>query len=337
MIKPDTITVEFKDNDKFHVCWDSTVPGYPVSVYLGRSGDEFSTDTPVAETCGTRLPVSGLNGTARPYFYLKGEKGDVHIAGQRCLPFQGAFNFRDMGGYRTQDGRRVKWGALYRSGHLSEMTEQDLTYFAGLNIGLVCDFRRKDEQDLAPNRLPGEASIRVADIPIHTGSQESFIEKFETGKTSREDMMGVMKEINAIYARSHAPAFAAMFEQILAAPPGAVLIHCTAGKDRTGFGTALILWALGVDRETIMEDYLLSRVYFPIDRALERTAEKYAGSVDAPFDPRIMIPVFEVHRDYLNTALTGMEKKSGTIDRYFSEAMGINRQMIGAVKDRFLY
>jgi protein-tyrosine phosphatase len=337
MIKPGSITVELKNHNEFHVGWDATVPGYSVSVYLGRTEDEIDPDSPVAITCETRVQVAGLNSNTRPYFYLKGEKGDVHIAGQRCLPFQGAFNFRDMGGYPTRDGHRVKWGALYRSGHLSEITEHDLAYFTKLDIGLVCDFRRKDEQDLAPNRLPPGSAIRVANIPIHTGSQQSFIEKIATGKTSREDMMGVMKEINAIYARSHAPAFAAMFEHILAAPRGATLIHCTAGKDRTGFGTALILWSLGVDRETIMEDYLLSRVHFPLDRALERMAQKYAGTEDSPFDPRVMIPAFQVHQDYLNTALTGMEKKSNTIDRYISEEMGITRQMIAALRERFLY
>ena len=337
MIKHGTITVEWQHDGDFLVRWATTVPGYPVSVSLGRTPDEIDPDKPAAATRKTWVRVPGLNGSVRPYFILKGENGDTHIAAQRNLPFAGTFNFRDMGGYPAQDGRRVKWGALYRSGHLSEMTEQDLTVFSDLDIGLICDFRRKDEQDLAPNRLPPGSSIHVANIPIHTGSQQSFIEKIETGKTDRKNMMGVMKQIYTNYVEAHAAAFAVMFDHILAKPAGAVLIHCTAGKDRTGFGTALILWALGVDRETIMQDYLLSRQYFPIDMALERAAQNYDRLGGASFDPKVMIPVFEVQPEYLNTAFSEIEKRFGGMDAYLGKEIGITPEIIATLRKRYLY
>lgn len=263
-------------------------------------------------------------------------KIEVEKEKSRCLPFEGAVNFRDMGGYENKEGRRVKWGKLYRSGHLAELTDKDLAYFKTLNIRLVCDFRRKDEQDLEPNRLPQSGETQTVNVPIHTGSSQSFLENIQTGRTGRKDMMAVMHGIYTKYVNDHADAFAEMFRHILAAEDGAVLIHCTAGKDRTGFGSALILSALGVEKELVFQDYLLSLKCFPIERALERVVRKYTVPEVVRFDAEIMRPVYEVHPDYMNTAFDLIENQFGSVTGFLEKRLGVTEDMRGRLKDRYL-
>ena len=255
---------------------------------------------------------------------------------RRCLPFEGTSNFRDMGGYENNEGRTVKWGVLYRSGQLSQLTRKDQECFASLNIGLVCDFRRKDEQEMEPNRLPPDDGIQTVNVPIHTGSSQSFIENIQTGKTSRHDMMAVMKGIYTQYVHHHADAFARMFQYLLNAGDRAVLIHCSAGKDRTGFGAALILSALGVDKKTVFQDYLLSLTCYSIEAALERVAQRYGVFQDISFDPEIMRPVYEVHPDYLNTSFDLIEKEFGSVRQYLENRLRVTEDICLQLKDRFL-
>jgi protein-tyrosine phosphatase len=303
---------------------------------MGYSADNFDFSNPIIKTSYKEALVKDLDGNHRPYFCLKGDSGDKQIVAQRNLSFEGAYNFRDMGGYINNEGRKIKWGLLYRSGHLSELTEKDQQFFQRLNIGLICDFRRIDEREIAPSRLPPQNSIKVASLPIHTGSRQSFIEKIQTGKTSRQDMMGVMREIYMNYANNHADAFSDMFANILNSSERAVLIHCSAGKDRTGFATALILSTLGVGKDVIMKDYMLSRQYFPIDIALARATQNYAPDESIMFDPQIMLPVYEVQPEYLNTSFQEIERQFGTIESYLYHQMGVTKEMANELKERFL-
>lgn len=230
MVKSESIRIELSNNGEFKIKWKSSIADYPVTIYSGLSADKIDFNKPLIKTSKTEAFVPGLDGSFRPYFYLKGENDNGQVVAQRCLSFEGAYNFRDMGGYPNKDGRRIKWGLLYRSGHLSELTENDLKYFQGLNIGLICDFRRKDERDIAPSRLPLQNSTKVASLPIQTGSQQSFIEKLDNGKTSRQDMMGVMIDIYTNYVNNHADSFSEMFKHMLDTKDNAVLIHCTQAK-----------------------------------------------------------------------------------------------------------
>jgi protein-tyrosine phosphatase len=127
-----------------------------------------------------------------------------------------------------------------------------------------------------------------------------------------------------------------MFANILNSSERAVLIHCSAGKDRTGFATALILSALGVGKDVIMKDYMLSRQYFPIDIALARATQNYAPDESIMFDPQIMLPVYEVQPEYLNTSFQEIERQFGTIESYLYHQMGVTKEMANELKERFL-
>ena len=325
--------VESTADGGYFLQWATHTPGIPVTVYSGPSSKLIDFSTPLATTTQTEINLSGLNKGFRRYFYLQTDQEGM-LVGERRLPLSGAKNFRDLGGYEGADGRCIKWGLLYRSGRLDELTEADQDYFSSLNIGLICDFRREDEQIKCPSRLPEGNDINRVDLPIVAGSNERFLEELEARQTNDDVMKGIMEDIYLDFARNQTGPYGEMFSHMLNVDGEGMLIHCTAGKDRTGFGTALILAALGVPCDTIMSDYLLTMRYFPIEHEMRTMAEKYEVPLD--FYMQTMRPVFEVHPRYLRAAFDEIEKEYGTMDDYLREALGVSEKMQTELKAKFL-
>ncbi|MCB1844773.1 MAG: tyrosine-protein phosphatase, partial [Halioglobus sp.] len=199
--------------------------------------------------------LSGLRPASRHYFRLRDQHGNEVLATERKLGMQGTPNFRDFGGYRTRDGRAVKWGFLYRSGQLSGLSDQDVSLLESLDIDLVCDFRRLEEQQGDPSRLPCARPPKVASLPIVPGSNSRFFEEVADSAGDPQAMFDFMLEINRDFAEAQSDTYGRMFREILALQDARFLVHCAAGKDRTGFAAAIVLLALGVERDVVMRDY----------------------------------------------------------------------------------
>lgn len=243
---------------------------------------------------------------------------------QRHLALEGAPNFRDLGGYETSDGRRVKWGRLYRSDDLAQLTDADVARVAELGIQLVCDFRAESERQAEPDRLPSADPPDVAALPI---GAESFLvndlrERIRTGDLEGLDLRAMMIEGNRQFATTFAPQYAAMFERIAQPANLPALVHCTAGKDRAGFASALILSALGVPRETVMADFLLTNHYTAAaterQLLLIRVFSLFRADADA------LRPLFGVEPAYLDAAFEAIEAQHGTFDAYRRDALGLD-------------
>ena len=189
--------------------------------------------------------MSGLEPASRHYFRLRDQHGTEVLAAERKLGMQGTPNFRDFGGYPTVDGRWVKWGFLFRSGQLSSLSDQDVELLASLKLDLVCDFRRLEEQENDPSRLPANNPPRIASLPIIPGSNSRFFEQAEGQMGDRQAMFDFMLEINRDFAEAQTEAYARMFREILEVEDARFLVHCAAGKDRTGFAAAIILIGAG--------------------------------------------------------------------------------------------
>jgi len=243
---------------------------------------------------------------------------------KRHIVLDGAHNFRDLGGYATADGRHVKWGLLYRSDSLSELSEDDLAKLRGLGIELVCDFRSAAEKIEEPDRLPAVDPPSV--LPLEIGA-ESFLvsdlrERIVSGNLAGLDLRAMMIEGNRQFATTYAPQYAAMFERITQAANLPALVHCTAGKDRTGFASALILTALGVPRETVMEDFLLSNHY------TAGAAERRLWMIELfslfRADSDALRPLFGVEPAYLEAAFDAIAAKHGDFDSFRRSALGLD-------------
>ncbi len=238
----------------------------------------------------------------------------------RRLPFVGTPNFRDLGGYPTEDGRQVKWGYLFRSGQLSQLNADDQRLLHSLQLDLVCDFRRPEEQERDPSLLPDPGPVLVS-LSISPGSNDSFFTEATEMNVDRQAMFDFMVEINRDFALGQKVAYSSMFDHLVQKQPTRMLFHCAAGKDRTGFAAAIILLALGVPREQVMEDYLLTADYFLPQQELSRLAGKYEMELPA----ETMLPVLEVHPQYLQAALDAIDEQFESIDHYLEDVLGMDR------------
>ena len=252
---------------------------------------------------------------------------------ERHVALEGAANFRDLGGYATEDGRTVKWGTFYRSDALAELTASDLETVGELGIRLVCDFRGPKEWQAAPDRVPETDPPEIAHLEIWDPSFDAsgFREMLSEGVPDDMDLGQVLVDGNRSFATRFADRYAAMFERLI--EPGALpaLVHCTAGKDRAGFASALILRALGVPLDTVYEDYLLTNHY---------TAERIEKGIFMAelfsfwsLDGERLRPLLGVERRFLEAAFEGIDAEYGDFDAFRREALKVSDVQLAALRE----
>ncbi len=330
MLITDAVHIWREAEGDYHIEWEASHPDTEVTV------EPLAADSGVSAHYAERpsyVRVSGLPPASRHRFRLRDQHGTEVLATERKLGMDGAPNFRDFGGYRGLDGRRVKWGYLFRSGQLSSLSARDVDLVHSLQLDLVCDFRRIEEQQDEPSRLPGQRPPRVASLPIVPGSNTEAFEHSDYDWGGREAMYNFMVGINRDFVEQQAQTYARMFREILALDEARFLVHCAAGKDRTGFAAAIILLALGVPRQVVMQDYLLTERFFRPQRELQRIREKYQME---HMDEEAILPMLEVHADYLEAALGAIEREYGSVERYLQQALDVGPAELEELRRRYL-
>jgi len=330
MLISDAVHIWRESDGDYHIEWQASHPDTRVTVEpLTPSGAveaHYSEDS-------ERARLSGLEPASRHYFRVSDQHGTEVLATERKFGMQGTPNFRDFGGYRTADGRQVKWGFLFRSGQLAALSDQDVDLLGSLELDLVCDFRRLEEQQSDPSRLPEQQRPRIASLPIIPGSNARFFEEADNELGGRDAMFDFMLEINRDFAEGQNSTYARMFKEILDVDDARFLVHCAAGKDRTGFAAALILLALGVPRDVVMRDYMLTARFFDPLREIDRLQQKYAME---HMDHESIMPMLEVHEDYLARALEVIEQNYESVEAYLAEALGVGPAELAELRDRYL-
>ncbi len=248
----------------------------------------------------------------------------------RFVPIAGALNFRDFGGYSTTDGGRVRTGCLFRCGALAFIRKSEWPAFERLDIGVICDLRREDEVATMPTPDAHPFHCRVH-IPVAPGSSGQLSDSFSNTGHTREDRAAFMKAITREIARDHSGAWRRLFRELLG-NDGAFLLHCTAGKDRTGFGTALIHSALGVSETDIFSDYLLTNSATELfDYMIPRFRESYGDTID---EASIRL-VAGVRREFLEAAFDQIRQDHGSVTGYL-DFIGVDRNIRRELKKRFV-
>ena len=243
----------------------------------------------------------------------------------RRLYFSGAKNFRDLGGYQTLDGRTVRWGMLYRSDNLHNLTDADLTRLSALGLDRVIDFRSEREQSEQPDRLPATGSIRTVHIPINDASTSIWYEEHDEFLKNIEnaDPARYLTQTNVELATRFTPEVRRFLHEVHAARGNPVLFHCAAGKDRTGFAAALLLRILDVPMKTILEDYLLTNQYYLPSRTWELLRMRLLkGALYAD----VVRGFMEIQPAYLQAAFDAMEREHGSFEGYLRNALGLTGQ-----------
>jgi protein-tyrosine phosphatase len=302
----------------------------PVVVCVGEHPDAIDHARPVAVVSeGRRVLLRGLDPGVRHYVHVAvgGEAGVV--AAERLLPFEGTLNFRDLGGYRGRGGRRVRWGVVFRSDALSELTDADLRLVSRLGLRVVHDFRWDDERQRAPSRLPADAGLRavVRTIGSPPAEQADVLDLVMAGRMDDlgvDFMVGLYREMLA----ESAPTFGALLTSL--AQPGQLpaLFHCTAGKDRTGIAAALLLGLLGVPDDTVLDDYELSTRY----RSNRRISELRPRLEAAGVDVERVRPFLSAQREVMETSLRELEAEHGSMLGYLTGPAGVSGPTIDRLR-----
>ena len=240
----------------------------------------------------------------------------------RHLNLAGASNFRDLGGYLARDGRAVRWRQIFRSNHLGHLTGADVEVLRGLGVRRAFDFRGTEERATA---ICGVEDIAVHSLPVEPTVVAALRARLAAGvPLSSTDALEVMRDSYRNYVRQNTPAFRTLFAHLVGdhAP---LVIHCTAGKDRTGFACALILHALDVPDDVISEDYLLTNRYYRRDPS---------ASGDLPEEVKQVLA--SVEASFLSAAFEAISADYGTLEIYFSEGLRLGAAGRAELKARYL-
>jgi protein-tyrosine phosphatase len=240
----------------------------------------------------------------------------------RVWRLQGASNFRDLGGYPGRGGRPLRWRRLFRSDHLGGLTPSDHATLAGLGLTRAFDFRGIAERAATPYQLPGVTQHSLAIEPTVVQHMQDVA---AAGHTLNGPIVAeLMKDLYRALINDRADRFAQLFEHLLQSDAPAVF-HCTAGKDRTGVAAALVLLALGVPRDVVLQDYLLTNelVQLPPHPPSDTPAEALAV-------------LWQVQQGFLDTALRIVDADHGGIERYLRQRLGLSAAALDALAARYL-
>jgi protein-tyrosine phosphatase len=286
------------------------------------------------------LVVSGLvvwQATVRPYTLeelfvlpdesllpMENERGDPRI-----VPLEGGINFRDLGGYETENGRRVRWGQVYRSARLSELTDGDVARVAALGIHTVVDFRQSGDAGEYPDRLP--EGVDYHHLPVFEDMPLSHRRVLLNRHRLLDAFAGVY--VNYMVERG-APAFGDLIRLLADRSHLPLVFHCTAGKDRTGVAAALILRALGVPRETVVKDYLLTNhsAQVFIDEVNAQISERNTRLIAA----EQLYPLMAASPRLIGAALDHIDAQYGGVEPYLRQRAGLSDDTLARLREVLL-
>lgn len=253
---------------------------------------------------------------------------------QPSLQLGTAPNFRDIGGYRTVGGQWVRQGLAYRSDQMDRLSDEDLRLFAALRPAAVADLRTATERQREPDRVPAGARYVVLDVAADSVDSLGGDLRQAMAQIARGEGEALLVSANREFVSlpSARQSYAALIRLMLASD-GPVVFHCTAGKDRTGWATAIVLTLLGVPREAVMDDYLRSNA--ALAGKNQATLAALAKSTSS-INPAFLEPVLTVRPRYIEAAFNEVDREYGSFEAYALRGLGLGHDELAALKAKFL-
>lgn len=304
-------------------------------IYQGPSPSKINWEK-FTETKESSMYFPPAPDKSRIFFAVAGKtltgKSDTVIVTERQIPTDDQPNFRDLGGLKTKDGRYVKWGAIYRSGHLHDLKRDELAYFSKLGIRTVVDLRNNLEIAKDPDRYPKgvtyvQHSISDKEGKAYSRLKQMVLKEGYRRAKAKQLFVDVMKSFADTLAVDAKPVFELMLSDKKNEP---LLYHCTGGKDRTGFMTAMILLALDVDRKTITEDYLMSNYYRRFTNLRNMRRARLIG-----LDSETLEYAMLVRKEYIDAVFEVIDDKYGGDDTYLATKFGLTPEKRAELKKRY--
>ncbi len=258
----------------------------------------------------------------------------------RHVPLAGQPNFRDLGGYATGDGRRIKWGVVYRSGELSQLSDDDVGKLGDLGIRAVVDFRSPEEVSVrGDGRLPSGAQLFA--LPIASSDMfAKLIPMFLEGDFSQVPP-DLLEQVNRMLVSEFTGQYASLLRALSDPANRPLVFHCTQGKDRAGFGAAMVLSALGVPWETVLEDYLLSNHFRKEENdKMLGMIQGFASDHGGPDGEEVAFSRVEgllyVKEQSLQAAHTEIVERHGSVEAFLIERLGCSVEGLAELRDELL-
>ena len=293
-----------------------------VKVYASTDPDNIIEDTPVAmaDIAEQKLTIVTNDPTQRYYYSLVfNDKYRMKIA-TRNITIPGIQNFRDLGGYPSYSTKKqIRWGMLYRSGQIDSLECSSLRELKNLGIKTIIDLRSQEEFNECPHL---QKEFKVVNIPIRTVNIENILKDIVEQKIKGDTISYIIEQMNRELVTNYRKEYRAMFDILLDRNSYPVVIDCSSGKGRTGIASALVLAALGVNSDIIMEDYRLSNNYFNFT-----STSKYAYNLPTQSQEAITT-LFSAKESFLNAAKEQIERTYGDMDTYLEKGIGLNQDEI---------
>ena len=276
----------------------------------------------------------------RLFFLICPNEGKNYVISTRLVNLDGTDNFRDCGGYETIEGRRVKWGLLYRSDQLSNISEKDVALLENMRLKTRVDYRSKSEATAAPNKEisgantysldPNAKTAQLAAGSIDDDENKSLLDLLKEHRfyperygDPEENMYKKYKKF--IHSDSSKKAYRELIKLILDEHNLPLVQHCRGGKDRTGFGAAIVLLALGVRKEYVIYDETLTNQY-RVEKN-KRQMNLYKQYTKDEKTLTLLSTLQQSKAIYMETAINEMKKTYGSVDSYLKDALGIDQNI----------
>ncbi len=261
-------------------------------------------------------------------------------AEDRALPLEGVLNTRDLGGLKTEDGRSVRAGQLIRSGEIDEISVNSMQNLDDMGVSVIVDLRTTAEATAHPAQWPeGKGPVRHNFPVMENESQmiEDMRASIKSGTARAEETDALFAGAFGYIATDYTDEYRDLFDVLLEQPEGqAVLYHCSGGKDRTGVATALVLTALGVTKEDIQADFMMSNALKDADNKAEQIAAEVNAAQGTSMTAEAVWPSLGVRESYLDEFYNSIEESYGSVDSYLREGLGLTDEELETLRNRYL-
>ncbi|WEV71054.1 tyrosine-protein phosphatase [Lactobacillus sp. ESL0785] len=323
---------------------------YQLLVGSNPNNNEISNVLAISDTGEFQVDIP--RETLPKYFIIKAKNGfSTNIFAERVIPLNNAINVRDMGGYEANDGRFLKWGILYRGDQLSKLDKIDQQILTNYNLRTLVDYRSPHEREYHPNKFiptilqvlncdpQSSFSEAAADVVDLKGENEKLVESITSGKVPQKYLNDRGENVIASYedlvtSPVAQKAYARMLKAVIRKENLPLFHHCRGGKDRTGFGSMLILLMLNIKDEDIIKDYLLTKTIREERNQLKY--DLYHQLVQKKSYLDYLMAMIDTRESYIKAAINKIKVDFGTSNNYFQKHFGLTMTEINQARDFYL-
>ncbi len=322
---------ELTNNGSYVIKWETFPPVKgKVHIYASSSSD-LSGATPAAivenaEQGYTTIP--GIQESIRTYYKLVFEDKYISYASQRVIPMEQVFNFRDLGGYNNKDNKQLRWGKIYRSSSVVRANRQDWNTIEQLGINTAVDLRAELISPVNADDYPIE---RIYNLPFRGNRYNVFFDQILAGKMQRADIIKYLQEVFYFFSDHNTDYLIDMFNILLDESNYPLVIYCSLGKDRSAMVSAIILAALGVNENAIIDDYLLSNDLIDY-HVLAENASEFRPDVQES-----ITALFSAHRETIAYTFDQIKANYGSVDNYLETELKLTPDKRNKLKEILLY